>query len=126
MFGSSTSLTTIVGESTVIDGNIETKSTIRVDGTINGDVVSASGVIVSITGEVKGNIECPNNKVTINGALTGDVESEYITIGPKAVVEGKLKVKSISIEKGATINGSIDMVKVFNHPSEEGDERKSS
>jgi cytoskeletal protein CcmA (bactofilin family) len=128
MFKSKTSLTTIIGESTKVDGTVETKSAVRIDGTINGDITAVTGVIISEVGEVNGNIESPNGRITIDGIMNGDINAEAVSIGAKAKVAGAIKVKRLQVEDGAIVNSTIqmDLDPDSSNLSKADDEQKSS
>jgi cytoskeletal protein CcmA (bactofilin family) len=128
MFKSKTSLTTIIGESTKVDGTVETKSAVRIDGTINGDITAVTGVIISEVGEVNGNIESPNGRVTIDGIMNGDINAGAVSIGAKAKVTGAIKVKRLQVEDGAIVNSTIqmDLDPDSSNLSKADDEQKSS
>ena len=53
-------ITTIVGNDTVVEGTIITKASVRIDGTLIGGVSAEGVVILSKNGKIKGNIMAEN------------------------------------------------------------------
>ena len=76
------------------------------DGTINGDVISA-GQKLTINGTVNGNLIVGGQTVEVNGTVTGDVVAagSIVLIGEKASIGGDVVAAGYSIEfrKGALI-----------------------
>lgn len=109
MFRNKIILTTLVGESTIINGNIESKSSIKIDGIVNGNIESKSDIYISKTSTVNGKVTSINGNIIINGKVIGDVKGISLTLGNKSIVTGDISVKNINIEKGSILNSSINM-----------------
>ena len=63
---------TIIGTGTTLKGTITSKGSIRIDGIIEGDVISnKGGVILGESGTIKGNIKAQT--VTIGGKIIGNI-----------------------------------------------------
>lgn len=105
----STTLTTVIGESTVIAGNINSKLSVRIDGRVGGNITAGSAVVISTMGEVHGNIDCSTGNIIIDGTVNGDIIASTVKIGPKGRVNGKIETKTLSIEAGAVLNSNISM-----------------
>lgn len=97
---------TQIKKGSVINGNMESKHSIRVDGHITGDLKTEEKVIIGIHGEIDGNLWGAD--ITIEGYVMGDVMAQgNLHVSHDAEIEGKVFAKEISIEKGAQLNGSI-------------------
>lgn len=89
-----------------VDDNFISASSIMLDEKLIGNIYSLKEVIVAPTAEVSGNIT--SRICTIDGKVYGDILStEYAQIKSTAVITGCVRAKSISIEPGSVINGSI-------------------
>lgn len=90
----------------VITGSMKSKHSIRVDGHVEGDLISDEKIILGIHGEIGGNLV--GTDITIEGYVMGDVLAKgTLHISTQAQIEGQIYAKEISIEKGAQLNGQI-------------------
>jgi cytoskeletal protein CcmA (bactofilin family) len=101
---------TIVGQKTLINGDVHFSGGLHVDGMIKGSVVaeddSASVLTVSEHGSIEGDVHVPN--VILNGSVKGDVRSaERIELAAKARVTGDVYYQLIEMAIGAEVNGSL-------------------
>lgn len=94
----------IVGLGTAINGDLETKGDIRIDGKITGDVKSKAKVVVGETGEITGNINAESAEVC--GNIIGDIiTSEVLFLKETAIVSGNIRANKLVVENGAVIKG---------------------
>lgn len=92
----------------VITGNMKSKHSIRVDGYVAGDLISEEKVIIGVHGEIGGNLHGAD--ITIEGYVNGDVLTKgSLHVASKAVILGRIFSKEISIEKGAELNGQVNV-----------------
>ncbi|HRI41311.1 MAG: polymer-forming cytoskeletal protein [Bacteroidia bacterium] len=98
----------LIGAGTVIDGDIRSNGDIRIDGTVNGQVISKAKVVVGSTGLVEGDVMCQNADVsgTIKGKTT---VSELLFLKSTAKVIGDIVTGKLVVEVGATFTGSCNM-----------------
>ncbi len=87
---------------------------------IGGDALLAGGTIV-LSAPVSGKINISGADVTLNGKIEGDanVVADRLTIGPNALINGKLVYKSVReavIDENAKILGGTLFQKVSNGP----------
>ena len=102
-------ISTFIGADASIDGNIEFKGTIRVDGTVKGKITSKTGTVV-VGEKAVVNAEVYVNVAVIMGELNGMVEAqERIEVYPPGRVGGDIQAPVISIEPGGVFNGSCSM-----------------
>ncbi|NLC79383.1 MAG: polymer-forming cytoskeletal protein [Ruminococcaceae bacterium] len=99
---------TIIGESTVFDGCITSSATLRIDGTLNGEVKSKGTVIVGPSGKIKGNIKAKQLYVAgyIEGNIAGEERIEFSSSGH---LLGDLSTINLVVEQGAAIDGKCKM-----------------
>ena len=101
---------TLVGEGTVIEGEIRFAEGLRIDGRVIGDVLAEGegpsilviGDKASITGRVRA------GHVIVNGAIQGPVEcGELLELQPKARIEGPVRYARLEMHQGAQVNGEL-------------------
>jgi len=94
----------MIPKDTTFNGDVETKSSIRIDGHVKGNVVAAGNVTVGADGSVEGGIS--GNEVTINGKVTGNLNARgAVQLSAGARLAGDLLASSITIEKGSFFKG---------------------
>jgi len=103
-------ITTVIGNGTVIEGNLKFEGGIHVDGTVRGDVTGEqddrSTLVLSDTGVVEGDVRAPN--VIINGKVVGNVlGSGRVELAANARVTGTLYYCLLEMEMGAEVNGQL-------------------
>jgi cytoskeletal protein CcmA (bactofilin family) len=100
-------LNTIVRD-TVITGNIETTSDLRIDGKLKGDINCAGKLIVAGNGQIEGDVSCAN--AVIEGRYTGNmVVNGTLTLRETAVLNGKIKTGKLVVQSGAVCNATCTM-----------------
>ncbi|MFT3740980.1 MAG: polymer-forming cytoskeletal protein [Breznakibacter sp.] len=101
-------LPNMIGPGTKIVGNIETNGDIRIDGNIEGNIVSKGKVVVGSNGFVKGEIHCVNAE--ISGVLSGKLNvTELLSLKASSKVNGEINIGKLSIEPGAIFAGTCNM-----------------
>jgi cytoskeletal protein CcmA (bactofilin family) len=100
-------LESLIGSNSGFRGNVEVKGTLRVDGTIEGNI-TADHVIIGKDAYVKGNVDA--NAITIGGKMEGNIHaSGLVEITSAAFALGDIIAKRISISEGGIFNGRIIM-----------------
>lgn len=94
----------IIGQGTEINGDLNTKSDIRIDGKIIGNLKSKAKVVISATGEVVGDIF--SESAEISGKVTGDVTTgEILFLKATANLKGDVFSNKLVVESGANLIG---------------------
>lgn len=110
---------TLVGEGTVVHGNLGFADGLRVDGEVHGNVVAttpASLVVVSENARVHGEVKAGH--VIINGEVRGPVHStELLELQPKARVVGDVRYELLEMHQGALIDGELRPLKSAERPA---------
>ncbi|MEZ5054874.1 MAG: polymer-forming cytoskeletal protein [Chitinophagales bacterium] len=95
-----------INEGTIINGDIQAATDIRIDGKITGNITSTSRVVIGSSAIVLGNIKC--NDLTIEGKLKGTIDvAETLFFRANAQFEGDVTYKKLIVEEGANISGSL-------------------
>ncbi|RZF59381.1 bactofilin family protein [Sphingobacterium corticibacterium] len=101
---------TLIDRHCLIKGNISQTSAIRIEGVLEGDILEVGNLVIGESGTVNGNVHAKT--ITIFGQINGDVvATESVEIKNSGKVTGKVNTISLTIERGATYDGSITMGK---------------
>jgi len=99
---------TIIAKGTTIHGDLESVGNIRIEGRIVGNVKAKSKIAIGETGKVEGNILAVNAEIA--GEVKGIIEiSELISVRPSGIVNGDIIAQKLTVDTGATLNGSTKM-----------------
>lgn len=103
-------LSGFVGAGTVLTGETNFQSMLRVDGHLKGRVTSSDGtLIIGSTGQVDANIDVA--AAVINGTVNGDIiATEKLELGRSAHVVGNIQAPRLLVEDGAILEGSCSMI----------------
>jgi cytoskeletal protein CcmA (bactofilin family) len=110
MFGKKeTTLTTLIGADSSLRGELQSKGTVRIDGTFDGNI-QADWVIVGESGLIKG--EIVSRGTTVGGKVEGSIRcSESAEITPKGQVRGDISTSKLSVGEGGLFEGRSHMLK---------------
>ncbi len=97
---------TSVDASTLLEGTLRCKQTLRIDGRIQGRVECEKSVLVGESAQVDASID--GDEVQVAGGVQGDITAQRkIILQKTAVVKGDLTTPGIVIEEGAKVTGRI-------------------
>ncbi|MEO5571098.1 MAG: polymer-forming cytoskeletal protein [Bacteroidia bacterium] len=120
----SSSSINLIGNGTVIEGEIKSNGDIRIDGLIKGSVHSKSKVVLGSTGKIEGDIFCQN--ADISGYVKGKTTvAEMLFLKSSAIINGDIHTGKLVVEVGAAFTGSCNMgpmVKEMNSHGEKSGE----
>jgi cytoskeletal protein CcmA (bactofilin family) len=111
---------TLIGEGTVITGELRFTEGLRIDGEVHGDVVATgegpSILVISEKARVLGTVKAAH--VIINGSVCGPVQShELLELQPKASIVGDVRYEVLEMHQGATIDGELRPLKAEEKPA---------
>lgn len=99
---------TLIGEKSVVEGNITSKASLRIEGKVKGDIKCEGDVIIGKNAELTSNILARN--VINAGSITGSIKTDaMLTITSTGKVKGDIHVRSLSIAEGGVFIGSSKM-----------------
>ncbi|MFC2103213.1 polymer-forming cytoskeletal protein [Bacteroidota bacterium] len=99
---------TIISNGVKIEGKVNSTGSLRVDGTLMGDLKANGNVTVGEQGDINGEIIA--NIVTIGGKVIGTVNAkEKLVLESKCVLKGDIITKVLVIEAGAKFDGKSNM-----------------
>lgn len=98
----------IIATGTKIIGKVIVESDFRLDGEIEGDIISKTKVVIGEKGYLKGSLTCANAEII--GKVSGNVHtSQSLTLRSTAELNGDVKIKSLIVEPNAIFNGTCSM-----------------
>ncbi len=105
-----------IGSGTIIEGNIKTEGDIRIDGKVNGNVISKGRLVSGPSSEIIGDVMCSNGN--IDGLVRGNIQVlEVLKITKTANIDGNISTKKLIVEEGAVIQAKISMSNM--HPNKQ-------
>lgn len=105
-----TSIDSLIGAGTRIEGDIVFTGGLRVDGEVRGNISCANGqggtLVISEKASVEGEISVGH--IVINGTVIGPVSAgESLELLPMARVTGDVEYHQIEMQQGAVIQGRL-------------------
>ncbi|RMZ59964.1 polymer-forming cytoskeletal protein [Chryseobacterium nematophagum] len=100
-------ITSIIGEDMIIKGDINSNTSIRIDGTIVGNVNAEKLIVLGEKANVTGNLK--SKSIIIFGKLQGNINTNEMQLKMTGTVNGDISVKTIEIEMGGKYNGNLMM-----------------
>ena len=95
-------------EGTSIEGQINSKSNIRIDGFLKGTIITQGRLVLGPEGKIEGEIQC--NNADIEGTLNGTINvKELLTLKNSAKLQGDISTNKLAIEPGAVFSGTCSM-----------------
>jgi cytoskeletal protein CcmA (bactofilin family) len=101
-------LKAFLGEGTNFKGVLAFEGTVRIDGKLEGEIITDDTLIIGEKAIV--NAEINVGTIAINGKITGNIlAKERIDIHSSGEVYGNLKTKILTIEEGVIFQGHCEM-----------------
>jgi cytoskeletal protein CcmA (bactofilin family) len=101
------SISTLISEGCIFDGNLKAPDFARIDGQITGDVMVDEGLILGEKGSIQGNII--TKELVVYGIINGNVQVNSLEIKATGKVTGEIRTQTLQVENGAVYNGSLSM-----------------
>ena len=107
---SNDTISTLLGAGTSVEGTLEFRDTIRLDGQVRGKIISPSGTLI-IGEKALIEAEVSVGTVIIKGTVNGRIEAQdRVEIFAPARVSGDVVTPSIAIDAGVVFNGQCAML----------------
>ncbi len=98
----------LISQGTEITGDVKSSGDIRIDGILNGNMVTKGKVVIGPTGRVKGEVECKNSEVS--GLIDGKITvTQLLNLKASSKINGTIVTSKLSIEPGAVFTGNCAM-----------------
>jgi cytoskeletal protein CcmA (bactofilin family) len=110
MFNKNTEkLESLIGANSTFKGDIDTKGTLRIDGSLEGNV-HADWIIVGEQAQIKGDITARG--IVVGGKIEGNLKAkEIVEIKSKGKVVGDINTSKLTVIEGGVFDGRSSMVK---------------
>lgn len=96
----------VIGQGTVIRGNVRGDGSIEIYGRVDGDVAVSGDVTLGETASVRGDVS--GARLTIGGTVAGDLTgTEAVVLERTAQVTGDIAAPRVGIEEGARSRGAL-------------------
>jgi cytoskeletal protein CcmA (bactofilin family) len=104
-----TGAASLIGSGTSLKGDITSSGDLRIDGTLVGNIICSSKVIIGANGVVEGDIN--GQQADIMGKVTGTIKvKELLMLKSNCLVNGNLYSAKLQIEPAASFNGQCHMI----------------
>lgn len=99
---------TVIGPELLIDGNIKSDDSIRIDGRVLGRVESSDSVDIGPSSSVSSEVH--GLRVIVAGSVAGNVEAkDRVDLMAGAKLTGDVRSPRLTIADGASFRGKVDM-----------------
>src|SRR5664279_144494 len=99
----------LIGSGTSLKGDITSSGDLRIDGTLIGNIICSSKVIIGANGVVEGDVS--GQMADIMGKVTGTIKvKELLQLKSNCQVNGNLHAAKLQIEPAANFNGQCHMI----------------
>jgi len=100
--------TTVISSGMKVEGKVSSSGSIRLDGTIQGDIDCQGNVTIGEQGKVYGKVD--GLSITIGGKVEGEIKAkEKLILESKANLKGDIFTKILVVESGARFDGKSNM-----------------
>ena len=113
MWNSEKKVCSKIGKDLLVNGDINCKSDLIIDGRVEGNV-SCVSLLVSKTGLISGDISTED--VLVEGTIHGMIKSESVELKDGCTLEGNISSRTLAIDHGAIFTGSVRRAKDTDNP----------
>lgn len=97
-----------IGKDVEFKGIVTYSGTVRVDGSLDGEIHTDGGLLVGPEAVLKAKVTA--GTVVCHGTIHGDIQAkDQIVLCAPAVVQGSLTTPVLSMEEGVLFNGTLEM-----------------
>jgi len=98
----------LIGKGTVVNGEIHSESSIRIDGKLKGKLKCKSTVTIGQSGEIDGDMEA--NNANVSGRIKGGViVKQKLVLESTSSLIGELQASKLIVDEGAVFDGTSHM-----------------
>lgn len=98
----------VIASGTKIIGDIASKGPFRIDGTVEGSVITDGKIVIGKSGSIVGTLQAVN--VDIEGKFSGKlILKGTLSLKGSAHIEGDVHVNKLAVEPGAIFNATCKM-----------------
>ena len=105
---SSDDIKAFIGEGTTFKGVLMYEGTIRIDGRVEGEIITEGNLVIGKSAVVEAEIKV--GKISISGKVVGSIHAkEVVEIHPTGKVYGDIRTPALIIEEGVIFQGNCQM-----------------
>ena len=109
-------LDTVIGQDTEIKGDVSVRSSLRLDGRVEGNVSVMDSLFMGHDSYVHGEVHC--NDAVIGGKIEGNITAQgNVELQAGSTLFGDIKCKSLVLDREAFLDGRVKMTEMA--PSDE-------
>jgi cytoskeletal protein CcmA (bactofilin family) len=98
----------LIGGGTVVKGSLLTEGSVRIDGTMIGEVTAKADAAIGPSGTLDGKLSAKN--VSLAGRVKGTVAaSEKLILESKSILQGDIFAARLVVDEGAVFDGQCKM-----------------
>ena len=98
----------LIGSGTSLKGDITSTGDLRIDGTLVGNIICSSKIIIGANGVVEGDIS--GQQADIMGKVTGTIKvKDLLQLKGGSLMNGNIQAAKLQIEPTASFNGECHM-----------------
>lgn len=113
----------IIAQGTKINGDFNSEGDFRIDGTVEGNIVTSGKVVLGKSGFIKGTLQ--GTDAHFEGKFSGKLTlSGVLTLKSSAQLEGEVIVGKLAVEPGATFNVTCIMKGTVKEMNNSGQQRE--
>ena len=106
----------VIGEHSTFEGSFRSENSVRVRGTMQGDLESKRAVFVEETARIKAKVT--GASIIVAGEVDGQLHcAGRVEIKPSGRMTGGINAGTLKMDEGAFFEGQLKMVKPETHPS---------
>ena len=99
-----------IGERTAVDGKFKSEASIRIQGTVKGEIESGNDILVEESATVTAKMTAAT--ITVAGQLNGQIYCSWrLEIRPSGRVTGEVNAETLVMQEGAFFEGQLHMGK---------------
>ena len=100
---------TLISQHCVIEGNLVTENSIKLDGRVHGNLLAKGHVIVGESGLIQGDLHTTD--LLVFGRIEGNIRAQSVQLKPTAHILGNIETEIFQVEPGAYYQGGVSMGK---------------
>jgi len=105
-------------------GDIEAQGDFRIDGLVEGNIMTPGRVVIGKDGAIHGTLQC--QQADIEGRIKGKLlVSDLLSLRATAYIGGEVEVGKLAVEPGATFNASCSMNNGVKEMKKENEKRSA-
>ena len=114
-----------ISEGSVLTGDLNSSSDIRIDGTLKGSIKTEGKLVLGDSGLIEGQVFCKN--AVISGEIKATITvTELLSLKSTAKLSGEIIAEQLAIEPGALFSGKCSMGPVIKNINDSGESFNSS